>query len=716
MSSDLIRILILEDVLLDAELIERELKKEGMDFESVIVEDRPEFINKIKTFEPDLILADHSLPQFDGLSALKLKIELSPDIPFIFVSGKIGEEFAVDMLKEGATDYVLKNNLTKIGPAVKRALKEAEEQKAFRMAQASLLESEERYRALFEKSINPIIVLNQDGYCINLNKSAVEFFEIEYSNLVNKHINDLLILDDNHGSNTSFWKNGGSYEAKYKYKQQNKFLDLSFNPVNLNQEMIIFAIAKDLTSLKKVELSLKEKEEEYRLLIENQTDYIIKFDLDEQLRFVSPSYCEILDKTEEDLLDHSIKYSIHEDDLVKTQKAVEQLYKLPYTSYVEIRVKTKIGWQWVAWAYKAIIDEKKNVKSFVGVGRNISRQKEAQEALKESENKYRSIFENTGTMTMIFDQDMKISLVNSEFEKFSKYSQEEILGKKSVSDFVAKEDLSRMKGYHRLQRINPDAIPKNYEVQLVNREGEKKDFFATFDIISGTHKGIISFMDITDRKIAENKIKNSLREKELLLREIHHRVKNNLQIISTLLELQSDQIDDNRLNELYRESENRIQSIALIHENLYQSDDLASIHMENYINNLITDLLNSYGVKSIINLNFEVENITMGIETAIPCGLLINEVVSNSLKYAFPDGSSGNIFLSLKENEDGNFCLTMRDDGQAFPEDLNVIEEKTLGLKLVNNLVKQLEGDLDFNKDKKEFKINFTELSYKKRI
>ncbi len=714
--ADLTRILILEDVLLDAELMERELKKEGLNFESLIVDSRGDYIKGLEEFKPDLILADHSLPQFDGLSALKIKKEIFPNTPFLFVSGKIGEEFAVEMLKEGATDYVLKNNLLKLGPAVKRALKEAEEYKTHQIAETSLLESEEKYRALFERSINPILVLDENGYCIDLNRSAREFFENPNMQLKNQYINDLLIFDMDLNYNNDFWKTGGSFEANYSTNSKIKYLDISFNPVKIKNSLIIFGIAKDVTSQKKAEISLKEKEEEYRLLIENQTDYIIKFDLDGLLRFVSPSYCEILGRIEEELLGKSFIPLLHEEDRHKTDKAIDLLYKPPYTSYIEQRVQTKNGWRWIAWAYKSIVDDNNKVTGFVGVGRDIHDQKMAQEALKESESKYRSIFENTGAMTMIFDENMDISLVNSEFEKFSGYLKKEIQGLKNVSDFVVREDLSRIKGYHRLQRINPDAIPKNYEVQLVNRKGEVKEFFATFDMIPGTRKGIISFMDITDRKVAENKIKKSLREKEILLREIHHRVKNNLQIISTLLELQCDQIKDEEVMELYRESENRIQSIALIHENLYQSDDLASIQIDEYINNLLNDLMNSYGIESSVNLNIDVDKITLGIETAIPCGLIINELVSNSLKYAFPNGTSGNIYLSLKEKDDGTFKLLISDDGSAFPSDFEEKKNRTLGLQLVNNLVKQLDGDLDFNKEKKEFKINFKELTYKKRI
>ncbi|MBV1768334.1 MAG: PAS domain S-box protein, partial [Methanobacterium sp.] len=431
----------------------------------------------LSVFKPDIILADHSLPHFDGLSALKITLEQSPRIPFIFVSGKIGEDFAVDMLKGGATDYVLKNNLSKLPHSVIRALKESKEQ---------------RERQIAEKA-------------------------------------------------------------------------------------------------------LKKREEEYRLLVENQTDLIIKLDLEGRLLFISKSFSEIFSQNEEDLRGENFLNLLPHNNRPIMQSFLKRLCKPPYSGLIEQEIFTKDGTRCISWANKSVLDKEGKVISIVGVGRDITRQKKAEKALKDSESKYRAIFENTGTLTLIFEKDMTISLVNSEFLKFSGYSQKEVECKLSWLDFVAPEDIERMEGYHRILRLNSSAIPKNYEVSLVNKDGEKKNFFANFDMIPGTNQGLISFMDITDRKIAENKIKRSLKEKELLLREIHHRVKNNLQIISTLLTLQSAQIKDQKVTELYKESQNRIQSMALIHEKLYQSQEISRINLPDYVQTLVSDLFFSYG-------------------------------------------------------------------------------------------------------------------------
>jgi two-component system sensor kinase len=181
--------------------------------------------------------------------------------------------------------------------------------------------------------------------------------------------------------------------------------------------------------------------------------------------------------------------------------------------------------------------------------------------------------------------------------------------------------------------------------------------------------------------------------------------------------LQSAQIKDESVINLYRESQNRIRSIALIHENLYQSEDLASINFSVYVKNLITDLIDSYGGDSdMIKTFLSIDNVTMGIETAIPCGLIINELVSNSLEHGFSMDKCGEIELNLNETGKRRFTLTIRDDGDPFPPDFDFKNTESLGLQLINSLVNQLDAQIELDRDKKEYKIVFNELKYKERI
>ncbi len=220
-----------------------------------------------------------------------------------------------------------------------------------------------------------------------------------------------------------------------------------------------------------------------------------------------------------------------------------------------------------------------------------------------------------------------------------------------------------------------------------------------------------SVVDISDRKWAENQVRASLEEKEVLLKEIHHRVKNNLQVISSLLKLQAGYIKDDRILEVFKESQNRVRAMALIHEKLYQSDDLAKTDFAEYIRSLTTDLFRSYSVSSrLIKLNLQVEDVRLSIDTAIPCGLIINELISNSLKYAFSAGQTGEISIYLASETENYYTLRVEDNGSGFPTDLNFRNTKSLGLQLVCSLTKQLHGTIDLEcLQGTAFKITFAE-------
>ncbi|MEE9401297.1 MAG: histidine kinase dimerization/phosphoacceptor domain -containing protein, partial [Dehalococcoidia bacterium] len=250
----------------------------------------------------------------------------------------------------------------------------------------------------------------------------------------------------------------------------------------------------------------------------------------------------------------------------------------------------------------------------------------------------------------------------------------------------------------------------------------KKGGYVTLSSISLTEKkdgkavrlvGILQ--DITERKQAEEEIKASLKEKELLLKEIHHRVKNNLQVVSSLLYLQSEHIKDEQSLATIAESQNRIKSMALVHEQLYQSEGLARVDFAEYIRNLATYLLRSYGVNpDAITLKIDADDVSLDIDTAIPCGLIINELVSNSLKHAFPAGKArgdreSEIRIGLRAH-DNKLTLVVSDNGVGLPGDLDFRNTESLGLHLVNTLTRQVEGTIELDRSGgTAFQITFAE-------
>jgi PAS domain S-box-containing protein len=232
-------------------------------------------------------------------------------------------------------------------------------------------------------------------------------------------------------------------------------------------------------------------------------------------------------------------------------------------------------------------------------------------------------------------------------------------------------------------------------------------------------------VDITNLKRTTEQIAASLQEKEVLLKEIHHRVKNNLQIISSLLNLQSGYVEDQHTLEILKQCENRVASMALIHEQLYQSHDLAKIEFSEYVKTLTTNLLSSYEIYlDAVAIKIDIDNIFLSVDAAIPCGLIINELVSNSLKYAFSPGKKGEICIGLHVaatpavpsgehcgdfvDNNNRLILSISDDGIGFPEDLDFKNTESLGLQIVTALTNQLEGTIELNRNNgTEFEIKF---------
>lgn len=240
--------------------------------------------------------------------------------------------------------------------------------------------------------------------------------------------------------------------------------------------------------------------------------------------------------------------------------------------------------------------------------------------------------------------------------------------------------------------------------------------------ISGQKKAEKYLQDAHDMleikvKKRTQELEEALEEKEILLKEVHHRVKNNLQLISSLLNLQIPYIGDNKSAELFKESQNRVRTIAMVHDKIYQSKCLDRIDFADYIRNIVSTLFQAYNVnQEKVNFELKLDELDMNIETSIPCGLIITELLTNSIKHAFPDDLEGRIKVELLD-VNNNVILKIADNGIGFSEKVNLDNPDSFGLQLVNLLVNQLRGTIELRSDDEtEFIINFEELNYGKRI
>ena len=320
---------------------------------------------------------------------------------------------------------------------------------------------------------------------------------------------------------------------------------------------------------------------------------------------------------------------------------------------------------------------------------------------------------------IITDKNGNIEYVNPQFEKDSGYSSIEVLGK---NPRILQSGRTGKKVYKEMWSLILNDKEWRGEILNKKKNGELYWEYSSISPIKNEKGEITNFLaikeDITEKKIIDEQLKDSLKEKEIMLREIHHRVKNNLQIISSLLKLQSSYIKDLEVVEYFNVSQYRIKSMALIHQQLYRSDSLNKIDFQEYLSTLSKDILSIYFNRSKkIEIDVDSKNIFFGIDTAIPCGLLISEMLSNSLKHAFPERKNGEIILKLTKLNGEKYNLLYRDDGVGLPHNFDFEKPDSMGMELIHSLVEQLDGTVEIkNESGTQYNINFTELSYKKRM
>jgi len=452
----------------------------------------------------------------------------------------------------------------------------------------------------------------------------------------------------------------------------------------------------EITEHKRVEQALRESEERYRRLVELCPDAIVVVS-EGKIVFANPAEATLMGASSpEELIGKSEIELLHPEDRTTVEERLRRIDKEGEASHVHegkiVRLDGEV--RDIEAAGAAIIYQGK--KAVQIIARDITGRKQAEEALRQSEERYRDLYENTPVMMHSIDSERRLASVNDYWLETLGYERSEVIGRRPT------EFLTEASRRYAVEFAFPEFLKTGFasdvEHQMVKKNGEVIDVLMSA-ILQRDKSGEIEYsrafiVDVTERRQAEDQIKVSLQEKEVLLKEINHRVKNNLQIISSLLNLQSRDIQDEQALRAFQVSQDRIRAMALVHEKLYQSEDLARIDFGEYIKSLATDLGSSYGLGlRNIELKIDVENILLGVDTAIPCGVIVNELVANSLKHAFPGDRSGEIAISFRE-VDGQYTMTFKDDGVGFPEDLDISHPSSLGLTIVNALTGQLGGTI----------------------
>ncbi|MHC5765334.1 MAG: PAS domain S-box protein [Nostoc sp.] len=589
-----------------------------------------------------------------------------------------------------------------------------------KQAEAALQESEARFQAFMNNSPVLAWITDTDGRVLYLNQTYLRTFKLLPEQVIGQSISDLYpdeIARQHFDHIRTVIETNQVIEAIEVAPRPNgslgEFLVYKFPILGLSAQKLVGRVAIDITERKILERELAHKQKLLDTFINNAPVGITILDGELRYSLVNEALAEIngipaaehIGKTTWEIVpDIARKQDQVFRQVLTTGEPILDLEVSGETPKLPGVIRT-----WLA-SYFPIQSEADEPISMGIVVVEISDRKRAEQMLELQAVITRNMAEG---ICLVRATDAVFVYANPKFEQMFAYDPGELIGQHvSIVNYGDK--------YHTPEDVNQairTTILKHgeatYEVHNIKKDGTPFWCSATASVFEHPEYGsvlVAIHQDITEQKQAEEKIKASLKEKEVLLKEIHHRVKNNLGIVSSLLQMQCRRTQDPVVTAILRDSQNRIASIALVHEKLYRSEDLADIDFAQYIPDLTTHLFDSYNVSSSqIKLNIQVDNASLDIETAIPCGLIINELVSNALKYAFVGNRGGKIEVKFYQKSESNLTLIIKDNGVGLPENFDSKKTKTLGITLVQGLVKQLRGKLEIDSQQgTEFKITFT--------
>ena len=451
----------------------------------------------------------------------------------------------------------------------------------------------------------------------------------------------------------------------------------------------------DVTAKKKIENRLRQNEERLQAVFNAMPDMMFRLNTEGVILDYRAEHQNQLAMPAAEIIGSKLSEMPMPAEVVqKLLHFIDQTVTTAQMSVYEYDLQLPIGRQ--TFETRIIKSGPDEIISFV---RNVTERKRAEEALRQSEERLRVIFNNAPVGIVVTSLSGQLWQVNGAMCQTMGYSREELLTM-SIADLTYPPDLPASRKL--LQSLIRGEVPGfEMEKQYVCKDGRLITGILRcapiLDAAGETVALIGQLVDITERKQGEFQIIASLQEKEVLLKEIHHRVKNNLQVISSLLDLQSAYIEDVAMQAMFQDSRSRVRSMALVHEQLYGSLDLARIDLQGYLQDLVGYLRRAYNQQvGGVQLRVEVEeSLLLDVETAVPLGLIVNELVSNALKHAFPDGRSGEVRIRVWLPEKDQVCLSVQDNGIGFPQEIDIRRSPSLGLTIITTLVEQLRGQID---------------------
>ncbi|MFH5831657.1 PAS domain S-box protein [Halalkalibaculum sp. DA384] len=581
-----------------------------------------------------------------------------------------------------------------------------------------LREQKERFRLIAENSTDMISRHAPDGTYLYASPSSEQLMGYTPGELVGNNAYEYFHPDDIPAVEQQHKFISPRDEIKsvaYRIKTKNdgyKWVETTSRTVKdpqSDQLVEIQASTRDISDRKAYEQQLEEEKEFVNTAVESLPGIFYMLDSDMNFIMWNKNFGAELGYSDEEIRrKHYLEY-FPEKDQERLQSAVKKIWTEGYAE-IEIDVLSRQDerFHYFLSARKLI----KNGQEFlIGSGVDISARVEAETKHRLSEKRWEQLVQKNPGLVMISNRDKIIRFINPAGTELMGKEDPRNLKGNQWTDYLNLEDGERLE--MRIQRVMEGQVlePATFRASTWNG----RELYVELQGVSIQYKGEEAILtigkDVTQRMKYEQELEKSIREKEILLQEIHHRVKNNLAIISGLLELQSGEIDDQEVQQILEKSKRRIHSIAKVHELLYRNEELNRIDFKAYIFELIDTMDQlTHNPRLDISLNYELEPVFMNIDQAIPCGMVINELITNSIKHAFPDREEGTITIGLSEN-DRRVSITVADNGTGLPDFFASTRHKTLGKTIVELLVKQLDADFNFGTDNG----SFFELSFEKR-
>ncbi|MFI5148457.1 MAG: PAS domain S-box protein [Bacteroidia bacterium] len=608
-----------------------------------------------------------------------------------------------------------------------------------KLSENTLKESRERYKNLIESSPDGIFIHDQKGNVLFANPAILKMLGVSsLEEFGTKSIYDYSLADDmtkyrRRGRDLVEGKDLPFVETKIR-RRDGSFLEVESKPILFNYlgQPCVLIFCRDISfqrqlekeqlraqiaeeAYKKLQLEIEQRQrterqlqatQKYtRRLIDSSLDMICACDKAGYITEFNHAAQKTFGYTPEEVMGQPITFLYGIPG--QWMQVNDELFLGSGAYSGEIVNKKKNGVVFTSFISASVIkNDSGEVIGTMGVSRDITELKKTEEQINLQAAKLNSIIESSSHYIWTFSRDMNLTSFNLNFAQmmFRRYGyQVEVGSNLFKGKFVSSHEHNDFWLIKSLAAFN--GIPQNFENSFYHQNTGTTSWMEVFlNPIYGVDNKVSEISgighDITEKKLSEEKLKQSLKEKEVLLKEVHHRVKNNLQVISSILNLQSSYVKDKRTLEILRESQNRIKSMAFIHESLYQTKDFSSINFTEYVTNLTSNLVHSYqGFEDQVILDLKVQEVYLNLDLAIPCGLIINEILSNALKYAFPKNRKGKINLRLS-HKNQEISLVIQDDGIGLPEHIDYRNTESLGLQLVVTLVDQLGGQIRLDRSK----------------